>query len=151
MVHDGVSSILSSGPGSSSPSGRALGVRSRGPTSRPTSPVPPNLSRPRVPPAFVPRHELSPLARLSTWMSAAPAALAQLHRKGRIAVGCDADLVIWDPDRTRIVDPLALQQRHKLTPYAGRCLRGVVHATFLRGQRVWDDGRLTCPASGRLL
>ena len=58
MVHDGVSSILSSGPGSSSPSGRALGVRSRGPTSRPTSPVPPNLSRPRVPPAFVPRPRL---------------------------------------------------------------------------------------------
>ena len=102
-------------------------------------------------PAFVPRHELSPLARLSTWMSAAPAALAQLHRKGRIAVGCDADLVIWDPDQTRIVDPLALQQRHKLTPYAGRCLRGVVHATFLRGQQVWDGGRLTCPASGHLL
>ena len=102
-------------------------------------------------PAFLPRHEPSLLARLSTWMSAAPAALAQLHRKGRIAVGCDADLVIWDPDQTRIVDPLALQQRHKLTPYAGRCLRGVVHATFLRGQRVWDEGRLTCPASGHLL
>ena len=102
-------------------------------------------------PAFLPRHEPSLLARLATWMSAAPAALAQLHRKGRIAVGCDADLVIWDPDQTRIVDPLALQQRHKLTPYAGRCLRGVVHATFLRGQRVWDEGRLTCPASGHLL
>jgi allantoinase len=105
----------------------------------------------RLAPDFVPRHEPSPLARLSTWMSAAPAALAQLHRKGRIAVGCDADLVIWDPDQTRIVDPLALQQRHKLTPYAGRCLRGVVHATFLRGQRVWDEGRLTCAASGHLL
>ncbi|TMM36720.1 MAG: helix-turn-helix transcriptional regulator [Actinobacteria bacterium] len=33
-------------------------MRSRGPTSRPTSPVPPNLSRPRVPPAFVPRPRL---------------------------------------------------------------------------------------------
>jgi allantoinase len=102
-------------------------------------------------PTFVPWNRLPLLSRLATWMSAAPAALAQLHRKGRIAVGCDADLVIWDPDQTRLVDPLALQQRHKLTPYAGRCLRGVVHATFLRGQRVWDDGRLTGPGTGRLL
>jgi LuxR family transcriptional regulator, maltose regulon positive regulatory protein len=61
MVHDGVSRILSSGSGSSSPSGRMATVRSRGPTSPPTSPVPPNLSRPRVPPAFVPRPRLTDL------------------------------------------------------------------------------------------
>jgi allantoinase len=107
--------------------------------------------RDHLAPTFAPCNPLPPLARLATWMSAAPAALAHLHRKGRIAVGCDADVVIWDPGQTRLVDPLALQQRHKLTPYAGRCLRGVVRATFLRGQPVWDDGRLTCPASGHLL
>jgi allantoinase len=49
------------------------------------------------------------------------------------------------------VDPPRLEQRHKLTPYAGRRLRGVVRTTFLRGARVWDDGRLAAARSGRLL
>ena len=89
---------------------------------------------------------------LATWMSAAPAALAGLSaRKGRIAVGADADLVVWDPDEKFTVIAERLQQRHKLTPYAGRTLRGVVHTTFLRGERVWDRGSLGRPASGQLL
>jgi allantoinase len=92
------------------------------------------------------------LTNLHRWMSAAPAALAGLGaRKGRIAEGCDADLVVWDPDAEWTVDASRLQQRHKLTPYAGRTLRGVVHATYLRGERVWADGRLTREASGQLV
>ena len=89
---------------------------------------------------------------LSAWMSAAPAALAGLaDRKGRIAVGADADLMVWDPDREFTVAAERLQQRHKLTPYAGRTLRGMVHMTLLRGERVWDRGSLVCAASGQLL
>ena len=85
-------------------------------------------------------------------MSAAPAALAGLgERKGRLLAGADADLVIWDPDGEFTVEAAALQQRHKITPYAGRRLRGVVHATFLRGQRIWSDGRLVQRATGQLL
>jgi allantoinase len=85
-------------------------------------------------------------------MSAAPAALARLDdRKGRIAVGHDADLVIWDPDATRTVDPSRLQQRHPLTPYAGRPLSGAVRETYLRGQRVWSNGALDQGFSGKLV
>jgi allantoinase len=88
---------------------------------------------------------------LARWLSERPAGLAGLaQRKGRIAAGFDADLVVWDPDAEFIVDAAALQQRHKLTPYAGRRLRGRVHTTFVRGQRVWDNGTLTC-GSGLLL
>ena len=83
-------------------------------------------------------------------MCAAPARLAGLSRKGRIAAGCDADLLVFDPDAEWIVDPARLQQRHKLTPYAGRRLRGAVRTTFLRGVRVWDDGRLVREGAGRL-
>jgi allantoinase len=91
------------------------------------------------------------LCRLAGWMSAAPASLAQLDRKGRIEAGYDADLVIWDPDAEQRVDPLRLQQRHKLTPYAGRHLRGAVRTTFLRGERVWDETRLVCAGAGQLV
>jgi allantoinase len=89
---------------------------------------------------------------LAKWMSEFPAALAGLAgRKGRIAAGFDADLVVWDPDTDFTVDAAALQQRHKVTPYAGRRLRGRVMSTFVRGQRVWDNGTLTCGAVGRFL
>jgi allantoinase len=89
---------------------------------------------------------------LARWMSEFPAALAGLAgRKGRIAAGFDADLVVWDPDAEFTVSAAALQQRHKVTPYAGRRLRGRVMSTFVRGQRVWDSGALTCGAVGRFL
>ena len=85
-------------------------------------------------------------------MSEAPAALAGLSgRKGRIAPGYDADLVMWDPDSEFTVDASRLQQRHKLTPYAGRRLRGAVCATFVRGRRVWERGALVQPRGGILL
>jgi len=92
------------------------------------------------------------LRMLARWMSEAPARLAGLaDRKGRIASGCDADLVVWDPDAAWTVDPLRLQQRHKVTPYAGRRLVGQVQTTFLRGTPVWRDGRLIVAGSGDLL
>jgi allantoinase len=90
--------------------------------------------------------------QLANWMSMAPAALAGLgDRKGRIAEGLDADLVVWDPDASFVVDPARLQQRHKLTPYAGRSLFGTVLTTFVRGERVWDQNRLAREYGGRLL
>jgi allantoinase len=96
--------------------------------------------------------KLTPLCRLARWMSAAPAALAGLGgRKGQIAPGFDADLVVWDPDVDGVVDAARLQQRHKLTPYAGRSLAGTVATTFSRGERVWDRNRLARAYGGLLL
>ena len=81
-----------------------------------------------------------------------PAALAGLgERKGRIAQGFDADLVVRDPDVEEVVEPARLQQRHTLTPCAGRSLSGTVLTTFVRGERVWDKHRLTRAYGGRLL
>ena len=89
---------------------------------------------------------------LARWMSAEPAALAGLRRrKGAIAPGRDADLVLWEPEEEFTVEPARLQQRHKLTPYAGRRLRGRVHTTLVRGARVWHEGRLEQAAGGRFL
>jgi allantoinase len=88
---------------------------------------------------------------IAHWMSAAPARLAGLTNKGAIAAGRDADLVIWDPDATFVVDPSQLFHRHPITPYAGRTLRGVVRTTILRGDVIYDDGQFTSDPSGRLL
>jgi allantoinase len=90
------------------------------------------------------------LPDLSRWMSAAPARLAGLEaRKGAIAVGRDADLVAFDPEAIWVVDAPKLHQRHKVSPYAGRTLRGRVVATWLRGQLVQRDGGFAGERSGR--
>ncbi|MGH9411517.1 MAG: allantoinase AllB [Vicinamibacterales bacterium] len=81
------------------------------------------------------------LAHIANWLSAQPARLAGLGaRKGSIEVGKDADLVIWDPDQTNVVDERRLHQRHTRTPYAGRPLSGRVIETYVRGRLVYRDG-----------
>jgi allantoinase len=89
---------------------------------------------------------------IAEWMCAAPARLVGLDgRKGRIAAGLDADLVVWEPDGERVVDVKHLQQRHPITPYDERRLKGVVRATYLRGRKVFGGGTVVGEAAGRLV
>jgi allantoinase len=86
-----------------------------------------------------------PLTDVIRWMASGPADAAGLPGKGRIAPGCDADLVAFAPDEKFVVDPAELYHRHRLTPYAGMYLSGVVRRTWLRGVPVSGDrpaGRL---------
>jgi allantoinase len=93
-----------------------------------------------------------PVERLAAWLCASPARLAGLEkRKGKIAKDLDADLVIWDPEAKFRVEPERLHQRHKLTPYAGRELYGVVAATYLRGRKVFDRGEFETGPTGAIL
>jgi allantoinase len=85
------------------------------------------------------------------WMSAAPARLVGLHHKGALAPGFDADVVVWDPEQTWVVDGVALEHRHPLTPYDGVRLQGRVVTTWVRGHLVYDRGAVSGPPRGRLL
>ena len=92
------------------------------------------------------------LDELTEWLCRAPARQVGLEkRKGTIAPGCDADIVIWNPDREFRVAPEMIHHRHKLTPYAGEVLRGVVEKTFLRGQIVYDGRAFAKEPAGSLL
>lgn len=89
---------------------------------------------------------------LTRWLSLEPARQVGLQTfKGAIKEGSDADIVIWNPDRQFKVEVSALHHRHKLTPYNGEVLSGVVEKTFVRGQMVYDDGSFIGSPAGELL
>jgi dihydroorotase-like cyclic amidohydrolase len=79
---------------------------------------------------------------VARWMAARPAQVARLAGKGQIAAGFDADLVAFAPSERFLVEPGMIRHRHRLTPYAGQWLDGVVRRTWLRGGP---------PGAGRLL
>ncbi|HYE75365.1 MAG TPA: amidohydrolase family protein, partial [Blastocatellia bacterium] len=92
------------------------------------------------------------LHNLTRWMSQRPAELAGLsHCKGELKVGYDGDLVIWNPERSFVVEPAIIQHKHKLTPYNGRTLYGVVEAVYVRGQQVYKQGEFSAKPQGQLI
>jgi len=85
-------------------------------------------------------------------LCSAPARLVGLEgRKGLIKTAYDADLVIWNPTKQFRVEAATLQHRHKLTPYQGRVLDGLVEKTFLRGRKIYDSGEFIGDPRGLLL
>jgi allantoinase len=89
---------------------------------------------------------------MARWLCANPARQVSFEtRKGSTAVGCDADIVIWNPDAQFTVNASTLHHRHKITPYAGEVLSGVVQQTFLRGRKIYDEGQFFGAPSGRIL
>jgi len=92
------------------------------------------------------------LTDIARWMAEAPARLAGCHsRKGQIAAGYDADLVVFDPEASFRVTPERLHYRHPVSLYLGETLCGVVKATYLRGQPVFVDGTFPGESRGREL
>lgn len=72
-----------------------------------------------------------------------PAKLYGLYpRKGTIAIGSDADLVIWEERDLRIENTM-LHHAVDYTPYEGRQLRAWPKTTIARGTVVWDGGAFT--------
>jgi dihydropyrimidinase len=102
--------------------------------------------------AMVSRGRLG-LNRFVELTATAPARLYGLHpRKGSVAVGADADLVVWDPERTVEIVQGPRHDRAGYTPYAGRTVRGWPTTVVRRGQVIVADGVLRAePGSGRFL
>jgi allantoinase len=90
------------------------------------------------------------LIDIARWMAEGPAQLAGLQdRKGRLAVGCDADMVVFNAEAEWTVAPADLHYRHAISPYLGERLKGKVVMTFLRGECVYNQGSFPGALRGR--
>lgn len=93
------------------------------------------------------------LARFIELISTNAAKLFGLFpRKGTIAVGSDADLVIFDPNRTRTIEPSMLKSASDYSPYEGWDITGWPDVVLRRGEIVYrDDEVVGQPGSGEIV
>ncbi len=92
------------------------------------------------------------LERISELMSFNPAKLAGLDKcKGKIQEGFDADLTIFSPQKTFTVAENIIQHKHKITPYSGFELTGVVEAALIDGEKVYDSGSFSKNKTGKAI
>jgi allantoinase len=89
---------------------------------------------------------------MTKWLSRNPAKLAGLQNcKGNIATGFDADLVVWDPNKSFEVLESGIHHKHTMTPYLRETLFGVVEQTYLAGKKVYDNGTFTLLNNGKIM
>jgi dihydropyrimidinase len=93
------------------------------------------------------------LAKFVELTATAPAKIYNLHpRKGSIAIGADADLVVWDPKRQVTLSDGTFHDRAGYTPYAGRTITGWPETVLRRGEVVVRAGKFNAkPGSGQFL
>ena len=73
-------------------------------------------------------------------------------KKGTIAVGSDADIVVWDPTASRTISAKTHHQNIDFNIYEGHTVTGVAAVTLSRGRTVWKDGQINAErGSGRYL
>ncbi|SPE37311.1 Allantoinase [Candidatus Sulfopaludibacter sp. SbA6] len=89
-----------------------------------------------------------PIARVT---AENPARRFGLANKGRLAVGCDADFALLDLEAEFTVTRASLFQRHGLSPYVGSTFRGAVRRTVLRGETIFENGKITRHGGGRMI
>lgn len=94
---------------------------------------------------------LIPLQRLIQMYSEAPAKLLGLYpRKGCIAVGADADLVLVDMNKKWTIDNELMISKAGWTPFHGMAAVGKAQMTLVRGQVVAENGKIVAqPGAGR--
>jgi allantoinase len=90
------------------------------------------------------------LTDITRWLSTAPAALAGLsHQAGSLAAGREATFTLFHPEAHFTPTQQDLHFRHPISPYLNQPLRGRVHATYLRGQPIYQNGQFADIPSGR--
>lgn len=88
------------------------------------------------------------LERFVDLASHGPNRIFGMARKGRIAVGYDADFTVVDMNRTETITNAQAGSRAGWTPYDGKRVTGWAVGTVIRGRRVMWEGEIATPGQG---
>jgi dihydroorotase len=91
------------------------------------------------------------LERFVDMTSAGPKRLFGIARKGRIAVGYDADFTVVDLKRTETITNAWIASTSQWTPYDGKKVTGWPIGAIVRGNVVMWDGGLEAPSQGEVV
>ncbi|HXD93730.1 MAG TPA: amidohydrolase family protein, partial [Bacteroidia bacterium] len=73
------------------------------------------------------------------------------NSKGQLKKGYDADIVVWNPTEKFTVQSTDIHYRHKISPYVGQTLNGVVKQTYIAGKKVFENGNFISLPLGKVL
>ena len=105
-----------------------------------------------LPASWTALKENMPLEKFIPLLTEHPAKfIGAAKRKGKMAVGFDADLVIWDPKAERNVVATDILFRHKISPYIGEMLFGAVQQTIVNGITVYQNNMIINKNAGQWL
>ena len=91
------------------------------------------------------------VSEMAQLMSNAVARFIGQNKKGALKVGYDADIVVWNPNEQFIVQKENILYRHKISPYVGEKLYGVVKQTYVGGKKVYENGNFLSLPQGNLI
>jgi allantoinase len=89
--------------------------------------------------------------RIASLTAANGAKRFNIADRGVIATNAFADLALIDLNATQTVEEKTLLHRHRITPYLGRNLRGVVRKTLRRGEVIYSEGTIAASTRGQLV
>lgn len=90
--------------------------------------------------------------QLIKWLSENPANFIGLGKtKGKIEIGYDADLIVFNPNEEFTVTESIIHHKNKITPYLNETLLGVVHQTYLNAKLVFNENEFVSLNQGKLL
>ena len=92
-----------------------------------------------------------PLETIASLTASTPAQRFRIARKGSTRVGFDADCSLVDLNAPFTLDAAGLFTRHPLSPYIGSTFRGTVNRTILRGETIFQDGKVVSDRPGRMV
>ena len=91
-------------------------------------------------------------SNIAKWLCENPARLiGKENSKGKIAKGFDADLIVVDDEKTFTVTENIIHHKHKVTPYLGEILSGVIEQTYIAGEKVYEDEKFIQLNKGKVI
>lgn len=96
-----------------------------------------------LPASFTALKETMPIEKFIPLLTEHPATFLKIaNKKGKLAVGYDADIVVWNPDEKFVVQPKDILHRYDCSPYNGQHLWGAVQQTIVNGVTVYQNKKL---------